>query len=347
MKILSLIHHPKGGCEYYRQITPLEVIECDHEIKGTNYIGEMTDEELKEFDIFHIIRKDLRGDIDRCKKLGLKIVFDIDDYWKLETTHLLYKNYKENNMVEHTIDCIKKADLVLTTQDYLKDKITPYNANVEVLPNLILSNQKQWEVIDKEFDKVRIGWVGGIHHIEDIKLLRDLFQKLWNDDTINDKIQVVLGGYQEQSDIHTFFASVFTGNFNQLAQSNTMLVNAMPVTDFAVTYEMCDIILAPLVDSEFNRCKSALKVIEAGWKNKAVIASNVYPYANLIEHDKDGILIDNRKGHKDWYKYVKQLVLDKDKRNYLKNNLHSKIITNFDAFKYKDKIEGIFRSVIE
>ena len=47
---------------------------------------------------------------DTCKRLGIKLVYDIDDYWKLDQTHLNYKNWKENNSEEIVLKHIKKVD---------------------------------------------------------------------------------------------------------------------------------------------------------------------------------------------------------------------------------------------
>jgi len=40
--------------------------------------------------------------------------------------------------------------------------------------------------------------------------------------------------------------------------------------------------IIPLSDSQFNRCKSELKLIEAGVMGKAVICSDVLPYSNYL-----------------------------------------------------------------
>ena len=40
--------------------------------------------------------------------------------------------------------------------------------------------------------------------------------------------------------------------------------------------------LIPLQDNKFNRMKSELKMIEAGYFKKAVIVSEVHPYTNVI-----------------------------------------------------------------
>ena len=78
--------------------------------------------------------------------------------------------------------------------------------------------------------------------------------------------------------------------------------------------------------------KSQLKVIEAGFHKKALIASNFGPYQidtkNAYQkgggYDLDGnsLLIDSSKNHKQWFKYVKELILNEELRNKLSENLH-------------------------
>ena len=47
-----------------------------------------------------------------------------------------------------------------------------------------------------------------------------------------------------------------------------------PITSYATNYNMFDVSLAPLKESTFNRVKSQLKVIEAGFHKKALIAQD-------------------------------------------------------------------------
>jgi glycosyltransferase involved in cell wall biosynthesis len=62
--------------------------------------------------------------------------------------------------------------------------------------------------------------------------------------------------------------------------------------------------------------KSQLKVIEAGFYKKALIASNVGPYTIDLKHamkngeftDGNALLVDEPKNHSDWSKYIKKLV---------------------------------------
>ena len=51
-----------------------------------------------------------------------------------------------------------------------------------------------------------------------------------------------------------------------------------PITSYASNYNLFDISLAPLKESTFNKVKSQLKVIEAGFHKKAIIAQDFGPY---------------------------------------------------------------------
>ena len=66
----------------------------------------------------------------------------------------------------------------------------------------------------------------------------------------------------------------------------------------------------------FNRMKSQLKVIEAGFYKKALIASNIGPYTIDLKHslqngnfvDGNALLVDKARNKSDWAKYMKKLI---------------------------------------
>ena len=61
-----------------------------------------------------------------------------------------------------------------------------------------------------------------------------------------------------------------------------------PVTSYAKNYSQdFDVSLAPIKDTMFNRMKSQLKVIEAGFYKKALIASDIGPYTIDLNHALD------------------------------------------------------------
>ena len=74
--------------------------------------------------------------------------------------------------------------------------------------------------------------------------------------------------------LHTFTQTEFPDELNQpYVRRWTMDINK-----YASNYNYFDVSLAPLVKSEFNANKSQLKVIEAGFHKKAIIATEEDPY---------------------------------------------------------------------
>jgi glycosyltransferase involved in cell wall biosynthesis len=97
-----------------------------------------------------------------------------------------------------------------------------------------------------------------------------------------------------------------------------------PVQAYARNYSKFDVSLAPIKNHMFNRVKSQLKVIEAGFYKKALIASNVGPYTIDLKHamkngqftDGNALLVDENRNHSDWSKYVKKLL---ENRNFVQD----------------------------
>ena len=81
-----------------------------------------------------------------------------------------------------------------------------------------------------------------------------------------------------------------------------------PITTYATNYNLMDISLAPLKETTFNKVKSQLKVVEAGFHKKALIAQDFGPYTIDLVHGKNSLLVPTSKNHKQWYKHIKTLI---------------------------------------
>ena len=100
-------------------------------------------------------------------------------------------------------------------------------------------------------------------------------------------------------------------------------------------YENIDVLLVPLKENDFNAVKSQLKVIEAGFGHKAIIAQNFGPYTidleSMIEkggginENGNALLVDSSKNHKMWAKYITKLVNNRDMLEKLKENLYNTV----------------------
>jgi glycosyltransferase involved in cell wall biosynthesis len=128
------------------------------------------------------------------------------------------------------------------------------------------------------------------------------------------------------------------------------------VNIYANNYNYFDVSLAPLVESIFNGNKSQLKIIEAGFHKKAVIASETDPYTlDLISAVNNGsfnnkgnaLLINTKRNHKDWTKHMKRLIQNPNMIEDLGNRLYETVKDKYSLKKVsKDRVE-FFKSILK
>lgn len=331
--------------------------------------------------------------IEWLKSIGIIVIVDLDDYWLPTKEHPIHSIIVQNKIDEKIKINLRAASYVTTTTEIFADEIKKLNNNVVVFPNAINPKELQFNQPTPPSDKIRVGWLGGSSHLHDLALLGDFVQK--NSD-INDQLQYVICGFdtrgtvteinpqtgeQKQRDIkpeETVWAryeEIFTSNYKTVDedykkfllefkegeyQSGNDLpylrVWTKPVTSYAMNYSKFDISLAPIKNHIFNRMKSQLKVIEAGFYKKALIASEVGPYTiDLVHCLKNGefndegnaILIPESRNHSDWSKSIKKLVqnphmikeLGERLYNTVKDKYDLNIVTKNRADWYKSLVE--------
>lgn len=128
-----------------------------------------------------------------------------------------------------------------------------------------------------------------------------------------------------------------------------------PVTSYASNYRLFDVSLAPIKDHIFNRVKSQLKVIEAGFYKKAIIASNVGPYTIDLKHslkngeftDGNALLVDEARNHSDWAKYMKKLIDNPNFAYDLGQRLYETVKDTYDLNKVTADRAQLYKNLIK
>jgi len=334
----------------------------------------VTDDDLGKFHVVHYHRRinEPENTISWIKKFqesGAIVIMDQDDFWTPFPGHPVRDLVIKNGINRQIIDAGKASDWVTTTTDIFANYIRrDVNKNVHVIPNAIDPSLKMWENKTAPSDRVRIAWIGGSSHERDLDKLKGTFNKLFNDPDVRGKIQIVMCGYDTRgtiTEVHPTtkeeitrpikphesvwnkFESIFNDN-GHADKDQYVRRNTLPITRYGEHYNYCDICLAPLDEHTFNECKSELKIIETGMMGKALIASDLYIYKHLLAHGENALLVDPKKNHKLWYKYIKQLVLDADLRKKLQNNLYNfvypqytlGVVTNNRCNWYKEILKG-------
>jgi glycosyltransferase involved in cell wall biosynthesis len=330
--------------------------------------------------------------IKTLKKMGIVVIADIDDYWLPTKEHPIHQLIIENKMNLKIIENLKSASYVTTTTELFANEIRKFNKNVLVLPNAIDPTEGQFTQPTLPSDKIRVGWLGGSSHLHDLKLLDGMVSKL---QPIQDKLQFYVCGFDTRGTVTELnkqtgeqkqrpikpeetvwvrYEEIFTNNYKivspeykifldkfddsvypTLNGENYVRVWTRPVDSYARNYSNFDISLAPIKNHIFNRMKSQLKVIEAGFYKKALIASNVGPYTIDLKHaikngeftNGNALLVDEHKNHSDWSKYIKKLVdnpnmiVDLGERLYetVKDKYHLDTVTHERASFYKSLIK--------
>jgi len=342
--------------------------------------------------------------VERLDNLGIVSVMDLDDYWAPGTHHPAHLIIKNNELDKKIVSNLQVAKNVTTTTPLFAEELKKLNKNVHVLPNAIDPKEKQFIPNLEKSDRIRIGWLGGSSHLKDLEILKGLVSKLKADRLI-DKVQFVLCGFdlrgqvtmidkntgkqtqrkiQPKESVWYKYEQIFTNNYDivspeykehllRFTKEEFYGIKNEPyrrvwtknINSYASNYNLFDISLAPLEENKFNKMKSQLKVIEAGFHKKAILAQDFGPYQLDLKsayekptskkeqpkfnEDANSYLIKSEKNHKDWYKHLKTLIKEPKKIKLLANNLN-KTVKNTYSLKtttenrrkyYLDLVSGI------
>ncbi len=416
IKILVVLSG-RTGLQYHRQIVPHMDLAKDEDFKimMTDDINQETDETLREFQIVHFLRQiddsiNFRG-IDivrRLRSLGCKIVMDLDDYWRTDKSHALHQNNKRLKYPEQVEQAIGLVDYVTCTHELLADKIKKFNQKVEVIANAIDPEDPQFKIREIKNNRVRFGWIGGVHHRPDVELMKFSIAKLYGDKTILDKFQICLGGFNtntsfsaenvadlrklgcdiermrgmgyrelvdymysknlqvpvpEYIELETSFTDnhkaikdkMYLNYLRSFTQSMEHIGLDQPYRrlwgrdafNYGQLYNDIDVALVPLVNNEFNNCKSQLKIIEAGFMKKSVIVSEVHPYTIDCINRENCLTVRPNMNLMDWFLHIKRMINEPNLREDMAAALHETVKEKYHVKTQNAVRKDLYKKICE
>jgi glycosyltransferase involved in cell wall biosynthesis len=304
---------------------------------------------------------------------GIKVIMDIDDLWAVDQRHPMFSQMKLNKVPETKVKFMRAVDYITCTTELFATEIKNKLGvkNVIVFPNAVDENEPQFKPEKIQSDRVRFGWLGGSSHLHDLELLKQGIDGVLNQN--KDKTQFVLCGFDIRGTVNEInkqtnqvrqrpvrpdetvwskYEEFFTSNYKYIDNDYKQFLLTFNETEYpnkdvpyirrwtqeinkyAFNYNHFDVSLAPLYESYFNSCKSELKVIEAGFHKKAIIASDVKPYSTILttsinqgvyNNTGNALLVEPRKNHKDWTKHMKRLVDSPNMIEDLGNKLYETV----------------------
>jgi glycosyltransferase involved in cell wall biosynthesis len=326
MFILDSIHAWQSGIWLHRQEMPSTALSIrGHAVKQVAIGAEFSKELLEWPDTVIFGRAyptgfDPVGIMKQFKKLGKRVVYDIDDdFWEV-AKHNPSANVSNAHKDQYE-GMIKEADAILTPSKVLEKKIKKhFKKPVFICPN----------GIDYEMYKERphggmgltIGYMGAASHWKDLQIvveaLEDLSQKYDFYFAIygitGDPLEAAIYTYNKilnantQPEKNDYFRAALDF-YKKLNHMKMLHIPFMPpeLHPSVLSRADFDIGIAPLEDNVFNAGKSCIKYYEYASVGTVVLSSDVLPYSDEVTYRA-------KNTKKDWYNKLEKLIVDKEFR---------------------------------
>ncbi len=333
--------------------------------------------------------------IKKLKSKGVKVIMDIDDLWFVDQRHPMFHQIRDSQMAIKKYDLMKLVDYVSTTTKIFAATIKERTGLTKVLifPNAVDSDELQFQSNPTKSNKIRFGWLGGSTHLHDLELMRSGISTILSE--FKDEVQFVLCGFDVRGvateinpitkekknrpmtpseSIWNEYEKILTDNYKYLDKdykeylmkyteeeypgmydTSYVRVWTQPITRYAFSYNNFDISLAPLTQTQFNANKSQLKIIEAGFHKKPIIASETEPYTlDLISaYDKgnfnnkgNSLLVLPSKNHKQWAQHMKRLIENPILVEDLRNKLNETVRDTYSLKTVTEQRIQFFKTII-
>lgn len=233
------------------------------------------------------------------------------------------------------IESMGNADgLILSTPHLLKTYTSdpfPFNPNAYVVENSLDFKGDSafvgWDKVSvRKHRGVRIGWIGGRSHFNDLMLvapvLRVLLEKYRN------KVTLVLVNSALRTSCELLGIKYpFEGLPNVTEAERSVDINRY--APFAASFGF-DIGIAPLLDCNFNRSKSNLRWLEYSAMRVPCVASDLNHFKETIQHGKDGFVVKNN-DLDEWLMYLEKLILDENLRSSVGQAAYKRVKQDFNV----------------
>lgn len=246
MRMLELEDPGKTSCGYHRIRLPFSSLEASPKVP-----------------VYVVNRRpaDDFSKLQRWRKAGYKIVVDVDDHWVLHEGHPLFHSYEQRNRPELEA-AMRMADMVWATHSLLAQEIKAFNRNVHVVPNALPFDHGQF-IRNQSYGKTII-YAAGASHVQDVSLFAEPMKIL----------PLTVAGWRP-------FDPAWMKMCQALPKAD--FIKERSLDEYMHLYEGHGVAVAPLQNTLFNRCKSNLKVLEAGCRGLPIVTSAIHPYVNEID----------------------------------------------------------------
>lgn len=255
-----------------------------------------------------------------CRENNIRIVYELDDLLlALPENHPEHANYAPKSAA--VFRWLLEADEVWVSTEILQHHVCQINPCTHVVPNYIDDNlwvrPKMSEVRRERKDPpVRLLYMGTPMYDADFELVKEVLKRLKNE--FSDHLEVNLIG---------IYSNLSSEKWCKIITPPQAIGSGYPAfVNWICNGLSFDIGIAPLVDNEFNRCKSEMKFLDYSALGLATVASDLNGYA-LIRNGENGFRVKNTA--ESWYEILKTLITDSTLRNQIQLTAQNEIFEKY------------------
>lgn len=269
------------------------------------------------------------------RKYKKPLVYDFDDNLLiLPENHPDRENFSISRGLMPMLNAALVADSVTVSSECLRKNFSTLNQNIYVLPNLL--DDKIWNFklpkIQNKDRKLTIGYMGGDSHKPDLEYIAPLLVQIKKQ--LPNKVKYHIYGVKPPEELLAFDDTIWTP------------IRTYQYKDFAQDFQKftVDFFIAPLLDNEFNRCKSAIKFFEYTTLGVPVICSQVTPYSEVITDGENGLLANDLD---QWKAKINLLISDSALRYRLAANAQMLVKDKYLMSNNSHQWLNTYRKIIE
>jgi hypothetical protein len=257
--------------------------------------------------------------INHCREHNIKIVYDLDDLLLiLPEDHPEKAIYTPKSAT--VAQWLLEADEVWVSTEALQQQVYPINSRTHVIPNYI--DDKLWvtpkrsEIQQDINSPIRLLYMGTQTHSADFELVKNALKRLKNE--FSERIEISLIGISANVSSEQWYKTIVPPQ--PIGSGYPAFVN------WICNKPVFDIGISPLVDNEFNRCKSAIKFLDYSVLGLATVTTDLNGYT-LIRNGENGFRVKNT--DEEWYKVLRTLIVDSSIRSQLQYTAQKEVFERY------------------
>jgi glycosyltransferase involved in cell wall biosynthesis len=216
----------------------------------------------------------------RAQRAGTRVVYEIDDHIFCPNLPELIADSVIDELDEEAYELTQAHREILGLADYLTCPTTPLaealrelgcGAVVRVIPTKLDFSLARWHsslpAVYETKDRFQIGWSGGSRVGRDLEIMIPALVEIVR---AHPNVTVVVAG-----------ALKYAPLFAEIPAKQLRCIEWVEYDSYPSLLSSFDVALIPMQDHVYNRCKSALKVIDYGAVGVPSICSPVPPFTNF------------------------------------------------------------------